>query len=194
MKIINFYGGPQTGKTTLAYQTLAELKKRGKMVGFALEYATTLISRGLGHILEDNQSYVMINQYQLLYDFKRQGFFDYVVTDSPVLMQQAYFNPETETVAQETFNKLCLELHRDKGFENIEIFCLRDRSVPYIPEGRLHDQSQSRMLDVRIRRILDEHTPDYLVFDPSAMDSAQAIAGLVDRLEEEPTASPAPRT
>lgn len=85
--IINFYSGPGAGKTTVALELTAELKKAGFNVEYVPEYAKELVLENKTELLKDQQ-HVIDEQYRRLDRFRDSV--DVIVTDSPLLLGQVY--------------------------------------------------------------------------------------------------------
>lgn len=85
--VINFYGSPGTGKSTLSADLFAKLKLEKKSVELAREYIKSWVWEKRA-INEWDQIYIMGKQIRaesILY--KRT---DYIITDSPILMVPFY--------------------------------------------------------------------------------------------------------
>lgn len=85
--IVNFYAGPGAGKTTVALELTAELKKAGFNVEYVPEYAKELVLENKTELLKDQQ-HVIDEQYRRLDRFRDSV--DVIVTDSPLLLGQVY--------------------------------------------------------------------------------------------------------
>ena len=92
-KIINIYGGPCAGKTTAASGVFCELKKLGYDCGLVAEMATELVYDEAYKVMKD-QLYLFANQYHRTY--RMLGKVDFIVTDSPFLMNVVYDSNKDE--------------------------------------------------------------------------------------------------
>jgi nicotinamide riboside kinase len=88
---INLYGGPSSGKSTLAAQIFAELKVLNKRVELVREYAKELVYEGqnMKKLTEADRLIILAEQ------FRRESILltsvDYIITDSPMILT-AYFH------------------------------------------------------------------------------------------------------
>ena len=130
MKVINFWGGPSSGKSTTAAGLFHDMSLQLYKVELVHEYAKLLTWSGCTQLLED-QALIFGNQNHLLWQLRDKV--DYAITDSPlplsiIHMPQDY-PPSFATFATEMF----------KSYENINIFMRRVK--PYDPNGRNEDEA-----------------------------------------------------
>lgn len=157
--VMNFFGGPGTGKSTTCAEVFAYLKRHNINCEMALEYAKDKVWEKSSHVL-DNQLYVFGKQYHRI---KRLvGQVDFVLTDSPLLNSISYYEDTNPY-----FPQLVLEEHR--RLDNLNFFL--ERSKQYNPAGRLQTEDKARELDTRIRKLLDDLEEPYHVYptDPQAI-------------------------
>jgi len=145
MKIINLYGGPGSGKSTMAAFIFSELKDRGLNVELVTEYAKDLTWQKSNMVL-DNQLYVFAKQYHRIWRLKDQV--DFIITDAPILNSLIY-NPPSET-----FKKLVVEQYN--SFDNIDIFL--NRVKRYNPSGRSQTEDEAKILDAAILDMLKNNS------------------------------------
>ncbi len=153
--IVNCFGGPGIGKSTLAAALYVELKKRHVEVEYVAEYPKELVYQERLLALKD-QVFVFANQYHRLWTAARHN--KLVITDSPIMLSMIY-NPDTS----HHFNELIAELH--SKFTNINIVLKRTPET-HSMVGRIHSLTESISVDNRIRTILDERAMEYVEFDP----------------------------
>lgn len=140
MKVINFIGGPGAGKSTVAAELFAKMKRTGYNVELVDEYAKQLVWDSRQHTLAD-QLYVLAKQNRKLE--RLIGKVDYVITDSPLLLCACYAADDYYP----SFAKLCLEAwHR---YDNLTFFIDRDPQG-YREEGRTQTLTQAIELDESI--------------------------------------------
>lgn len=151
-KIINFYGGPSAGKSTMAAQLFGYMKAGRMNVEYVPEFAKTLTWRKAACL--DDQLYVLGNQHHELYTLLGQV--DYVITDSPLLMQLHYisigfskFKPTASV--PDVFEELVLSLYQK--YDNHNFYVERgDRK--FIQAGRNQNEEESKEIDDSIHEIL----------------------------------------
>ena len=85
--LINIYGGPGAGKSTTAAGVFYELKKNGYDCGLVTEMATELVYDEAFNVMND-QIYLFGEQWHRT--FRMLGKVDFIVTDSPLLMNIVY--------------------------------------------------------------------------------------------------------
>lgn len=85
--LINIYGGPGAGKSTTAAGVFYELKRIGYDCGLVTEMATELVYDEAFNVMND-QIYLFGEQWHRT--FRMLGKVDFIVTDSPLLMNIVY--------------------------------------------------------------------------------------------------------
>lgn len=151
-KIINFWAGPGTGKSSCAADLFAEMKWAGHNVELIDEYAKVKTWEKHTNILED-QMYVSAKQNRKIE--RLQGQVDWVITDSPLLMCVPYI-PEGYC---SHFKPLIREMF--DRYDNINYFLIREKA--YNPIGRNQSEEEARQLDATIRNLLEEEELPYTV-------------------------------
>lgn len=150
MRIINFYGSPGVGKTTLAAAVFVELKKIFSAVEINFEYAKILLDENRISVLKDNQLYVFAKQEKRFHDLRNKGV-DYVVTDSPLILSSIYNDPKS--LDPEIFDNLIMDIYN--RYDNLNFLINRNRGYKYDTIGRRHSFAESLELDKKIRDKLD---------------------------------------
>lgn len=140
MKVINFIGGPGAGKSTVAAELFAKMKRTGYNVELVDEYAKQLVWDSRQHVLAD-QLYVLAKQNRKLE--RLVGKVDYVITDSPLLLCACYAADDYYP----SFANLCLETW--DRYDNLTFFIDRDPQG-YREEGRTQTITQAIELDESI--------------------------------------------
>jgi len=162
LPVINLYGGPGTGKSTIAAYVFAKLKEAGVNCEYIQEFAKD-------KTWEENpmalacQPYISGKQFWRLFRMRNQV--QMVVTDSPILLALLYpgwgCNMHWENGLVEMFH----------GFSNINIFLKRNTSKhPYNPKGRKQSEEQAREIDAKTRAMLDKHGISYHEIEVDDLD------------------------
>lgn len=165
-KIINFYGGPGTGKSTAAAATFAELKYRGVNCEYIQEYAKDAAWEKRGPKVFLAQEYIFGKQH---FRFARVcEEVDVLITDSPILLGLAYmpidFNmPSLRNVIKEAYS----------NYDNVDIFLVRKKA--YNPKGRNQTEDEAKLLDGKINTLLDDNKIPYITMDSSRAVPLQVI-------------------
>jgi hypothetical protein len=151
---INFFGGPNSGKTLAAASLFTRLKKLHIDSELVAEFPKDLV-------LEDNktalanQIYVFANQLyrvQCAYNNTTVS-----VVDSPLLLS-AIYNPNT---SKHLIN-LIFEQH--KKFNHLNVFVERDLEFPHSMKGRIHSLTESITIDNQIVHLLENNNFPYISY------------------------------
>lgn len=132
---INLYGGPSSGKSTLAAQIFAELKVLGKRVELVREYAKELVYEGqdMKKLTEADRLIILAEQ------FRRESILlnsvDYTITDSPMILT-AYFH-------RYEYAKDIVLRHLNKS----EIHIWVERPSVFEDVDRSHNEEESKQID-----------------------------------------------
>jgi RecA/RadA recombinase len=139
LTVINFFGGPGTGKSTLAAALFAKMKKEGGKVELNHEVAKDLMWERLYETFSE-QDYIFALQHHMLRRLVDRNI-DYVIVDSPLLFSLFYmpfdFPPSFRQFVEDVFY----------SYDNINIFLDRHDSVPYVQTGRNETEEQAKVID-----------------------------------------------
>ena len=155
MKVINLFGGPGVGKSTVAADLFALMKREGYSVELVNEYAKEVTWEGHFSYLED-EFYILAHQNRRLVRLK--GKVDYVITDSPILLGLAY---TPEDYYPHYFNKFIHEVWN--SYDNINIVLQRE-SKTYTEAGRNQTYEEALSKDRKMIDLLDENGNKYIHF------------------------------
>lgn len=163
MKVINFFGGPGAGKTTLAAMTFVELKKWGVNAELVSEYAKQLVYDGRMSILEEDQVYVLAKQNRKLMELKGSGMVDYAVSDSPLLLSSVYNREYAMTIGSDVLDPLVMAM--DAQYDDVNFLIRRDPKMGYLQEGRIQSLEEAKEIDAKIEAFLEENNVPYHAVD-----------------------------
>lgn len=161
--VINLFGGPGSGKSTIAAGLFYKLKIRGINCELCTEYAKDMVWEESYHTLDD-QIYVFGKQHHRLWRVKDKV--DVIICDSPLILSCYYSKTESlyfEKFIVEQFNK----------FNNVNYFI--NRSNSYSEVGRMQTIDEARGIDQEIMNILNRHNIKYDV-----LEQADAINTIYD--------------
>lgn len=147
MKVINLFGGPGIGKSTLASYLFYKLKSEGYNTELVSEYAKELTWEENFDKLSD-QLYVTAKQNRRLHRLEDKV--DVVVTDCPILLGINYATPE---YIGGTFVPMVYSLF--ESYDNINI--VLNRTKPYIAKGRTQSKDEAIKIDENIANILSPY-------------------------------------
>lgn len=159
MIVINFFGGAGVGKSTLAAEAFASMKKMGLNAELVTEYAKSLTWEGR-HIALENQFYVSAKQSHNLW--RLQGKVDYVITDAPLIQGLVYKPEELPDEFDMVVNHIFCR------YNNINLFVKRE--VDYIPIGRNQDLKEAIHFDGKIKQIIQRFDHPYWIVSPKDFD------------------------
>lgn len=142
--VINLFGGPGTGKSTLASELFALMKWKEYNVELIDEYAKELSWSKRTEDLGD-QLYVVAKQQHKMARLRDKV--DCIITDSPLVMALPYCKPD---YYPETFPKLVWDVF--DSYTNVNIFLKRHK--PFHGVGRHHTEEESKYMDGVIKLML----------------------------------------
>lgn len=155
-KIINIFGGPGIGKSTIVAGLFHQMKIRHLDVEIANEVAKDYVWENRYDVLKEDQLIVFAKQHRRI--FRLADKVDFVIADCPLLMCIPYI-PEN---FYENLEPLMVEAHF--AFDNIN-FVLNRANVDYNPNGRYHTEEQSKRKHQEIVDMLHLYDPDYTEID-----------------------------
>jgi len=160
--VINLYGGPGTGKSTICAELFSMLKWRGVNCEMALEFAKDKVWEESFKVLE-NQIYIFGKQLHRLH--RLNGKVDVILTDAPLLFSLIYDKSKSDA-----FKMVVLEQY--KLFNNSNF--LLKRHKPYKTEGRMQNEKGAKALDVDISLMLQSHGIQHYSL-PAKQENVQEI-------------------
>lgn len=150
MKVINLWGSPGSGKSTVAAGLFYRMKMADYNVELISEFAKDVTWEGHHNIFLD-QLYIFAQQNRKLE--RLRGQVDFAINDSPLLMQLAY-KPDQY---YEKFGDLVKEVW--DSYDNINF--LLQRTHPYRQSGRWHTETQAADVEREIRDILSYYQQEH---------------------------------
>lgn len=158
-KLINLFGGPGIGKSSIAAGIFYKLKKKHVSCNNPYEFPKTLAWDNNIPAIKD-QLYVFANQHRGI--AQSYGKVDYIIIDSPILFSKIYHSYYTNGYPAEfygdSFHKMILELHNK--YDNINILLERANGV-HNDEERFQNYEESLMIDKLCKKILEENNLPY---------------------------------
>lgn len=156
MKIVNLFGGPGVGKSTLAAGLFFNMKQQGLQCELVTEYAKDVTWEGRDKLLSD-QLYLFAKQNRRLVRLLDHPI-EYAITDSPVLLCAAYAKLNGVVDKQSNLVPLILEVFA--SYDNINIVLQRDPTF-YSQTGRSQTLDQAHEIDNVVVTMLDEFKLPY---------------------------------
>lgn len=152
MKVINFFGGPAAGKSTVSTGLVHCMKKCQVLADYVPEFAKELIYANTPQTLDD-QLWVFANQARRIHVTREHV--DFAVVDSPLPLSSHYAREGTP----DSFHAFVMDTFR--GFDNVNYFVERNKSIPYQQEGRVHSAAESDDIADALRALLDKEGVSY---------------------------------
>jgi len=152
--IINLFGGPGVGKSTIAAELFVALRKERISCEYITEYAKDKTWEGSTNVL-NNQLYVFGKQHHKMFIVNDKV--DVLVCDSPLILSPIYGGYSF----QDTFYKLVIEEHNK--FTNINIII--NRSTIYDVNGRAQSEEDAILVDKNIIKHLEHFNIEYIEYD-----------------------------
>lgn len=157
MRVINLFGGPGSGKSTIASKLFASMKMKHLNVELVTEFAKDLCWEFSGkdtyHPALDDQLYILGNQNRRL--TRLVGKVDYAIVDSPIIMNMVYATP---TYYPKHYRAFLQELW--DSYDNFSVFLGRGE-YEYQSLGRNQDEQQAREKDEEIKKMLIDREISY---------------------------------
>lgn len=171
--IVNFYGGPGTGKSSMTASTFAELKWQGINCEMALEFAKDVVWEESYSILE-NQLYIFGQQYHRIHRLNEKV--DVILCDSPMIMQLPYAKQTLKNSLYVPFRELVLSAHKELNTLNIFL----ERVKPYETAGRMQTHDEAKKIDNEILDLLNTVEIPYITFH-AHKESVKSICDVIMR-------------
>jgi deoxyadenosine/deoxycytidine kinase len=163
-KLINLFGGPGIGKSSIASGLTYELKKKHITCDNPYEFPK-LLAWDENHSAIKDQLYVLANQHRGI--VKSFGKVDYIILDSPILLSLVYRSlyKGTEypaTLYGESFDRMVLDVHNQYNSLNI---VLKRTEGGYNEKERYQSLDESKKLDEEIENTLIKNNISYHIVE-----------------------------
>lgn len=173
-KVINFFGGPGSGKSTSAAGLFSILKSKKVNVELVQEFAKEA-AWDESFLLLENQIHVFGEQFRR--QFRLIDKVDYIITDSPLLLSSVYFEKYFDKSKQKLFSTEFKKTTIDyfdlvsKEFNNINFFIRRNKE--FSSYGRVEKEDEAKELDEIIyQKLISSSSEFYEVFSTNAIGEA----------------------
>jgi len=153
-KVVNFFGGPHTGKSTRMGETFAKLKKDDITVEMAPEYAKEMVWQEETPNILNNQIHIFGVQQNRIH--RLLGKVDVIITDAPLMNSILY-----DSTGNKHFHKLVYD--QFKSLDNINILLERGDDE-YESHGRIQNEMNAKEIDERLKEILTDYSIPYYRF------------------------------
>lgn len=181
-RVICFWGGPGTGKSTTSAALFALLKKNGFDCEMTREYVKDWVWERRG-IKAGDQTYIFAKQSRKERQYVESGL-DYIISDSPMALYIMYgrlYDPyEKKFNTCELMLKQHHEFCKDHGYKTEHIFLRRTNK--YNANGRHQTEEEARAIDIQCLDLLKELNINFTEFD-CENDVEHKIANYLMELE-----------
>lgn len=175
--VINLLAGPGAGKSTGAAYIFSRLKMCGVNAELVTEFAKDKVWERNEKALK-NQAYLFGQQY---YRINRlEGEVDCVITDSPLILGLIY---NKDPNLGEPFNDVIR--HVAASYDSLYYFIKRMK--PYNPKGRIHNESQSDAINIKIKQLLEDEGIKYKQIDGLTTGYEEVVADVLAYLRRDRT-------
>jgi len=167
--VINAFAGPGAGKTTSCLEVAEKLKKQGFVTEYVQEYAKELVYDNNLIMLDGHyeHQFAILNE-QMKRINRLYGKVDFIVTDSPILLNNTYLNEDKNTEVYLAYSDSVNKLYG--LYNNFNYFVERDTSV-FEKEGRIHNFEQSIAIDNELKNMLHNNQIDFDVYTHATIDN-----------------------
>lgn len=170
--IVNLIGGPCSGKSTVAAELFARLKKMGIKCELVPEYIKEEIYDEHNLVIND-QIYLFSHElHQLLNKINKV---DVIIHDGSLLLNINYDKEDNKI-----FHELIITEYNK--FNNLDFFLCRN-NIKFEKYGRIHDENESKIIDEKIKNLYHKYNLNFIELD--SKDSVDKIIKYIfDKLNE----------
>lgn len=158
LTVINLLGGPGVGKSVLAAELFAAMKKRGFRVELIHEVAKDFTWERWYDLLGE-QDYIFAHQHRLQRRLVSHDI-DYVIVDSSLLLGLFYMPPDFP----QSFRQFILDVYN--SYNNMNFYIKRSDEFLYDPVGRNQTKSEAMEIDRKVY--------DYIITLPTYLRTVTA--------------------
>lgn len=181
--IVNFLGGPGSGKTYLSHEVLPLLKKAGHRAYLVPDFAAMHVFEGNTHAIHDHFSRTAETN-RCIEQAEMAGH-TIILVENPVLMSFAYM--DDSVVYRNELLALVNTIHRQRP--SLNLLMHREESFDYDAQSRHLTQNEAHQVDDRVQRLVQEQgmacvpVTGLAPFDPQDdLAQARAVALAIDQM------------
>jgi ABC-type cobalamin/Fe3+-siderophores transport system ATPase subunit len=148
-KVINIFGGPGSGKSTISSDLFRYMKQQEISVELVGEVAKDWIHEGNYQKLWNCQD--LLTAEQNYRQSRLMGKYDFIIADSPIILgmfyvPQGYYKSYAPFVS-EIF----------QSYDNVNIMLQRRPNAYYVTEHRVHNKAEADTADLQLRSYLKDN-------------------------------------
>ncbi len=176
--VVNFFGGPGAGKSTLALGVASKLKRSAEVnCEFVHEFAKELTWESRNAAL-GNQTWILGYQYEMLRRCVDQV--DVIITDTSLLCSTIYCHNYNLPFAKEIED---LAVAMFKSMNNLTFVV--DREKEYNPIGRYQTEEEARAIDDEVLELLVSFDVNYYTVPGNEMGEVMVLKRIATYLAEQ---------
>ena len=145
--VINLVGEPSVGKSTVAAELFASMKKQGYSVELVTEYAKDIVWENRQDILK-HQDYVFAKQHRRI--SRLIGKVGYIITDSPLILSLLYIEMSNTPKSLIPFIKDVISTYKN-------IYVYLKRAHKYEEIGRMQNELEANNLRKKLSSVLTDN-------------------------------------
>ncbi|MGL5691242.1 MAG: AAA family ATPase [Bacteroidales bacterium] len=174
--IVNLFGGPGTGKSSMASTVFSILKWKGVTCEYVSEYAKELVWSERNKTFED-ELYIFAKQHHRIKNCV--GKVDVIITDRPLFMSIPYnriygSNKNTSVSWDSYYEKLVFETV--SMYDNYNIYLTRKKDFNEV--GRQESVQTAMVIDDACKESLQEFEMNYITLD-GVQSTGEQIATII---------------
>jgi hypothetical protein len=179
-KIVNLFGGPGSGKSTIASGIFYELKKQGISVEMPYEFPKEVYWEE-NHSQISDQLFILANQHRGI--VRSYGKVDFIIVDSPILLSSVYRNSYTtdypSNLYDDHFDEFILNLFNK--YDNYNFFL--NRTPDYEKTGRFQTEDMSNLIDSKILKILQNHEINHTILNVNDLTVKIIVKKILEKFD-----------
>jgi tRNA uridine 5-carbamoylmethylation protein Kti12 len=165
--IVNLFGGPSTGKSTVSTGIFCLLKMHGVECELVTEFAKDLIWEERSKTLE-NQQYIFGKQYHKTWRLLDKV--EVIITDSPLMLSVVYASNN----CVKSFTKNVVDT--TNTLDNLNIVLYRQNKYKEI--GRYQTEQEAKIIDDKIKQSLILYNMEFKEFHGD-IDGINGLTGMI---------------
>ena len=169
MKVINFFGGPGSGKSVSSAFLFSQLKLNGYSCEYINEYAKDCVYEGRLSIIKNDQLYILAKQNHKLKMLQISNQAEFAIVDSPLILSCIY--GKWNNSITENFCNLTLQIFDQ--YQNINFFLKRNKK--FEDAGRIHNNAEAENIDKMIKRFLQDNNIFYQQIEANELFCQQIL-------------------
>jgi|SRR5665213_160578 adenylate kinase family enzyme len=154
--VINLFAGPGVGKSTMAADLFAAMKKSGYEVEMVREWVKLWAWEGKKMNLQDQ---IMVFANQLHEETSLYGKVNYLITDSPFILSPFYEDVNYHSTHTLSAAKAIMFEAEQNNVSYLNFFI--DRTRAYKKAGRFQSEKKAKWLDKRLKDFLLENQIEF---------------------------------